>query len=597
MTLETIRSRATIAVAGLSALMTAIAVLTEFLFQGSFGTGSILAGFGFAALIATYALSRQSAAFRYMAVAVMMAEVMALLVAARGLPLQTDIHMAFFAGLAVCALLYDAKAILLGAALVAVHHLALGMVLPDLVFYGGGGFPRVLMHAVILVIEAVGLVWMTINTRQLLTIAELRSEQAQVSAREAALLADEVENTTEARRQERARTMEQLSVDFNRAVDSAIGGDFSARIAANYDDPALANLAQSINLLIETVGESVDDTARVMGGLANSDLSVRMTGQYQGAFASLQHDTNALADKLAAVMTSLGVAINGLRTATGEILAGANDLSERTTKQAATIEQTSAAMEQLATTVMQNADRARDANDNAGAVTRTAEEGGLIMSQATEAMARITQSSSKISNIIGLIDDIAFQTNLLALNASVEAARAGEAGAGFAVVAVEVRRLAQSAAQASADVKLLVDASAGEVGSGTKLVAEAASKLNAMLDAARANTDLMEGIARDSREQAAAIEEVTVAVRLMDEMTQHNAALVEQTNAAIEQTEAQAGELDTIVQGFRVDAGAPPARAPAARTRPAQDVTSQRKTASAYLSHGNAAISKDWSEF
>jgi methyl-accepting chemotaxis protein len=391
--------------------------------------------------------------------------------------------------------------------------------------------------------------------------------------------------------------MEQLSVDFNRAVDAAIGGDFSARIAANYDDPALVNLAQSINLLIETVGESVGDTAQVMAGLANSDLSVRMTGQYQGAFAALQHDTNALADKLASVMSSLGVAIDGLRTATGEILAGANDLSERTTKQAATIEQTSAAMEQLATTVMQNADRARDANTNAGAVSRTAEEGGLIMSQATEAMARITQSSSKISNIIGLIDDIAFQTNLLALNASVEAARAGEAGAGFAVVAVEVRRLAQSAAQASADVKLLVDASAGEVGSGTKLVAEAAAKLSAMLDAARANTGLMEGIARDSREQAAAIEEVTVAVRLMDEMTQHNAALVEQTNAAIEQTEAQAGELDTIVQGFKVDAGTRPARAPVPLTKSAKDVRTLRNTASAYLSHGNAAVSKDWSEF
>jgi methyl-accepting chemotaxis protein len=212
-------------------------------------------------------------------------------------------------------------------------------------------------------------------------------------------------------------------------------------------------------------------------------------------------------------------------------------------------------------------------------------------------MARITQSSSKISNIIGLIDDIAFQTNLLALNASVEAARAGEAGAGFAVVAVEVRRLAQSAAQASADVKLLVDASAGEVGSGTKLVAEAAAKLSAMLDAARANTGLMEGIARDSREQAAAIEEVTVAVRLMDEMTQHNAALVEQTNAAIEQTEAQAGELDTIVQGFKVDAGTRPARAPVPLTKSAKDVRTLRNTASAYLSHGNAAVSKDWSEF
>ena len=175
------------------------------------------------------------------------------------------------------------------------------------------------------------------------------------------------------------------------------------------------------------------------------------------------------------------------------------------------------------------------------------------MAQATEAMERITASSSKISNIIGLIDDIAFQTNLLALNASVEAARAGDAGKGFAVVAVEVRRLAQSAASASSDVKALIETSSGEVGAGTRLVAEAAAKLEAMLDAAKANSALMDGIARDSREQASAIEEVSVAVRQMDEMTQHNAALVEQTNAAIEQTEAQASELDRIVDVFKLD--------------------------------------------
>src|SRR5690606_17385106 len=138
---------------------------------------------------------------------------------------------------------------------------------------------------------------------------------------------------------------------------------------------------------------------------------------------------------------------------------GANDLSERTTKQAATIEETSAAMEQLASTVLANAERAREASTVATGVTHTAEEGGQVMGKATDAMERITQSSAKISNIIGLIDDIAFQTNLLALNASVEAARAGEAGKGFAVVAVEVRRLAQSAAQASAEVKALVEQS------------------------------------------------------------------------------------------------------------------------------------------
>ena len=209
------------------------------------------------------------------------------------------------------------------------------------------------------------------------------------------------------------------------------------------------------------------------------------------------------------------------KTATSEILSGANDLSERTTKQAATIEQTSAAMEQLANTVHDNSKRAESASAKAKAVSATATEGGEVMRKANEAMERITASSAKISNTIGVIDDIAFQTNLLALNASVEAARAGDAGKGFAVVAVEVRRLAQSAAGASSDVKALIEQSSSEVG--------------AMLEAARENALLIDGIAGASREQASAISEVSTAVRQIDEMTQHNAALVEGTNAAIEQ--------------------------------------------------------------
>jgi methyl-accepting chemotaxis protein len=169
-------------------------------------------------------------------------------------------------------------------------------------------------------------------------------------------------------------------------------------------------------------------------------------------------------------------------------------------------------------------------------------------------MERITQSSARISNIIGLIDDIAFQTNLLALNASVEAARAGDAGKGFAVVAVEVRRLAQSAARASADVKALVEQSGVEVKSGAGLVEVASEKLRTMLAAVEENVQLVRSIAQASRQQAASIDEVNAAVRQLDQMTQHNAALVEETNAVIEQTESQTQALDMLVDIFIVEA-------------------------------------------
>ncbi|MBU1174344.1 MAG: HAMP domain-containing protein, partial [Alphaproteobacteria bacterium] len=298
--------------------------------------------------------------------------------------------------------------------------------------------------------------------------------------------------TSRQRREERAQMMQDLQQAFGNVVDAAITGDFTRRVATEFSDNELNALARSVNALVETVDRGLDETGEVLAALADTDLTQRVTGDYQGAFERLKANTNAVADKLTEVVGQIRQTSRGLKTATGEILSGANDLSERTTKQAATIEETSAAMEQLATTVADNAKRAQEASNQAGLASKTAQEGGEVMRQANAAMERIANSSSKISNIIGMIDDIAFQTNLLALNASVEAARAGEAGKGFAVVAVEVRRLAQSAAEASSEVKVLIEQSGNEVSGGTKLVAEAAQKLSSMLDAVKTNAAQME---------------------------------------------------------------------------------------------------------
>ncbi|UJW85553.1 methyl-accepting chemotaxis protein [Devosia sp. SL43] len=339
---------------------------------------------------------------------------------------------------------------------------------------------------------------------------------------------------------------------------------------------------------------AVNELSHVLGLLAEGNLTCHIDGTFPGELDQVRVAFNETVGRFSTIVQELRQTSGALRAATGEILAGANDLAERTTRQAAAIEETSAAVEQLSQAVTSNAKRADTARTTARSVSDGAKVAGDVMGQANDAMEAVTTQASKISNIIGLIDDIAFQTNLLALNASVEAARAGDAGKGFAVVAVEVRRLAQSAASASSDVKGLIEQSSVAVSQGTKLVASATEQLNSMVGRVQENALLMDEIARANGEQASAIAEVNTAIRQMDEMTQHNAALVEETNAAIEQTEGQAGRVDTLIEVFVVDA----TTSPIVKAKPGQSPRpSKAAAARTYLTDGAAAIAADWNEF
>jgi methyl-accepting chemotaxis protein len=299
---------------------------------------------------------------------------------------------------------------------------------------------------------------------------------------------------------------------------------------------------------------AVADMGAALASLAEGDLTASLRRELAGEYDELRIALNKTFEQFGRIIDQLRASSQAIRISMREMVVGAGDLASRTGTQAETIESTSSAMQQLAATVEENARQASNAHEKAQHAANSAEAGGDVMRRATEAMDRITTSSSQISSIVDIIDDIAFQTNLLALNASVEAARAGDAGKGFAVVAVEVRRLAQSAASASKDIKVLIDQSSREVADGTKLVNSAAEILVSMLSAIRENSVMLDQIANSNGEQASAIGAVSHAINKLKNITADNSALVNRTNAIIEKTEIQAGELDIIVDVFRTQA-------------------------------------------
>ncbi len=335
-------------------------------------------------------------------------------------------------------------------------------------------------------------------------------------------------------------------------VQASTRGEFDNRISLDDKSGFFENLAKGINSLLDTCQVGFNDVIRVLSGLAQGDLTQKIDAEYQGTFAELKDNLNATIDSLTDMVVSIKKSSDDINSAASDVSSGAEDLSSRTEEQASSLEETASSMEELTSTVKQNADNARQANQLAIGASDVATKGGEVVGKVVTRMSEITDSSKKIEDIISVIEGIAFQTNILALNAAVEAARAGEQGRGFAVVASEVRSLAQRSSSAAKEIKALISDSVERIEDGSKLVEQAGKTMEEIVTSVKRVTDIMAEISAASQEQSSGIGQVNETIASMDEATQQNAALVEQSSAAARSLLDQGAELSQSVARFRI---------------------------------------------
>jgi methyl-accepting chemotaxis protein len=349
----------------------------------------------------------------------------------------------------------------------------------------------------------------------------------------------------------RLRT-EKLQAEMSKVVSAAVGGDFSLRVTPEHGDARLNSFALEVNALLSSVETGVDEVGRVIDLLAQGNLTSQMSGEFKGVFARLQKNVNETIDRLQETISDINAASDTLTGSGTELRIASDKLSKRTEQQAAALEESSAALDEITTVVRASSANASQASRMVSETRSTAVESGVVVGQAIAAMADIRHASNDITQILSVIDEIAFQTNLLALNAGVEAARAGEAGKGFAVVAQEVRELAQRSAVAAKDIKLLINKSAESVQAGVDLVERTGASLQAMEVQIVQIDTLVNAIATAAREQSTGLNEVNVAVNQMDNVTQQNAAMVEETSATTYRLSIEAEALGRLVAKFQL---------------------------------------------
>jgi methyl-accepting chemotaxis protein len=510
-------------------------------------------------------------ATRWLSTIALCAQVALLVLEASGTTYQIDMHMAFFAALAVAAAWICPVSILLATVVVAVHHLVLNFVYPAAVFPYGADLGRVVVHAVILLAEAVALMLLTRTVQTALGRADEKAaeaEQALVARRAADAERERLEAEVEATRRD---VEERVLATIGGVVSAAQQGDFSHR--ANGEGLGrLATIVEGVNTLNGLIDRSTREFVAVLTAIADGDLTTSVRGSFAGRLGELADAINGTARRLSQTVGTIQQTAIEVKGTAQRIRTGADHLLERSESQAASLEETSATTEELAASVRSTAQAAQDAVRLAQTTMTVASNGGVIAEDAVAAMARIEEASRKVSEITGVIDEIAFQTNLLALNAAVEAARAGDAGKGFAVVASEVRSLAQRAAGAAKDIAGLIDSSNREVVSGVALVQKAGGALGEILSAARDVSETLGTISVSTQEQAAGLDEMSQTVGELETVTQHNSEVAEQSASAAAELDQEVEKLNRLV---------PPSGPAAARWRTRRHWRPEASTAAA----------------
>ncbi len=448
--------------------------------------------------------------------AALMTQVSLLVGALKGEAWQVDLHMYYFAVLALVGFYCDAFAVIAAAALVAVHHLSLNYLLPTALYPGGGDFGRVLLHAVVVVVESAGLVVMGEVIRRAL----LKSETA---LDEAARAQAQVEGAM--RDVEALRTTE-------------------GRGAADRD-------AQQRHVLAEQTAMA-DVLGAELARVAEGDLTARVHARFGGAYARLQSDLNGALTRLEAALRDVRQGARGVRSQVSAIDDVASDLTRRTETQAGHLDRVAASVGEMVKLVDRTSAGAGRARDVVSAADGDAKSSSEVVRSAVGAMTAITDSSTKIGSIIGVIDEIAFQTNLLALNAGVEAARAGDAGRGFAVVAAEVRALAHRSALAAKEIKELISTSVAQVERGADLVRKTGETLERIVGRVSQINGVVGDIAACASEQSSCISAIDGAVRDMEQSTRDSVSLSVRAGAASSALADESQSLEQLIGQFRL---------------------------------------------